>query len=1795
LRWAGGGEGGEEERDRDDARPALAADTLTPLDAKNPRKKKKKKRLLTLPSNERIRVLPHMKLVFEIRDLKYATPATATRAGILYVSEAPGSSTGVGGGSSGSGNATTATTTGGWQWRAYVGAWLQRAARPYAEAARSRDKDSGVLAWLQALFDAYVPALLAACSRGGPGFSPATLLAPINQVASLCSLLEALLRPESVPGNRPESKPLIEALFVFSAVWAFGGPLVERDGVDHRRAFDRWWRGAFGAGGVLGVLSGDGGGGAGGNNNNPDAAAAIAAASAALRFPPATKGTVFDYYVCLPAKAGAGGAAGLARFAPWADTLPADDLSGSAAPGGVTFSPPLALLAASSAASGTDDLFVPTPETAALRFVLDAVAVGLRRPAMLVGGAGVGKTRLVRALLADLDARPDSDDGGREFAPSVTLPLNYYTDVASFQRAIEAPLEKKVGAAYGPPAGTRRLVYFVDDLNMPRLDSYGTAMPLSLARQVFSTGRWYDRQKLTPRSVSGVQALAAMNPAAGAFAVNPRLQRLFFAVGVAPPGREALMRIFGAVLGAHLSNPALCGGQGAPEDVQSLGARLLQASLALHERVQASFRKTTVNFHYEFSVRHLAELVKGLTRASSAGALATPARAARLWAHETMRVYSDRLSSAADVEAFGALLAPLAKKMLPLPDADEYCLPFGGGGAGASAASAGVVPREPKRPLLFCNFAGAGGGKGGNSNGGALPYEEAGEGGLAAASRALAEALAEYNGGGGGGGGNGAMDLVLFDDAVRHVARIARAISLPGGHALLVGVGGSGKQSLARLAAHVCGYVTVSPTPCSSGGGGGSASSSSSAAVAQFRDDLARALRRAGVRGEGVAFLLPDGAVSDERALVPVSDMMAGGAPPADIFSPEDRDEICAALRAEAKSLGLQDTPDSCWRLFARNVKSNLHFVVTASPVGEALRARAQRFPAMVAAAAAVDWFHPWPEASLRAVSRRFLDGVEFSAVADGGGGEGGQMQQQAASGTAESSSSDAVLITVPPAARRDAVVEFLPFVFASVGRAGAQLWAREKRRAHTTPKSHLECTRLFRSLLARRRRAAAEALGRLDAGLDKLRRTQAEADVLVAEAREVAATVERKVASANAFAAEAAAEKEKASAEGAAAALEAERCAAIAAEVSDKQAACERDLAAAEPLVAQAEAALNTLNKKDLGELKSLKTPPAGVDDVTAAVVVLLDAAPKDRGWPAAQKAMANVDKFLERLRSFKAAVDQSKLARKTVDAVRPYLALPHFSGSAIAAKSKAAAGLCEWALNIVRYYDVVSEVEPKRQELAAANARLAEAGEQLAAVQARKRELDARVAELEARAKVAIDDRDAALAEQKRCALKLELAGRLIAALASEGERWTREAAELRAGGRFLVGDTLMAAAFVSYAGPFPAAYRASLVSEWHAFLLAKGAACPVSDRARDPVALLADEAAVAGWLRQGLPSDPSSVQNGAIVGNTERWPLLIDPQLQGLMWLRQREAAAAAASGGGGGAGASPSAAIPGGGISARVGADGYLATVERALERGLPLLIKGVGEGPLDPALADVVRRAYTRRGRATYVKLAGKDVEVAPGFRLVLHTKLSSPDLPPEVHAECAVVNFAVTEQGLQEQILALVVARERPDLERAKQGLLAQSAEFTIRLKALEDGLLAQLSAAEGDVTEDVALITSLEQSKAAAAEVAAKQRAALATQLAIDASREAYRPVAARGALLFFVLNGLGRVHAFYRWSLAAFLAVFARGLDSAPGGGGGGPAAAGGGKAKKAGVPPPTPLADCAVVAEAPTPKQQ
>lgn len=112
------------------------------------------------------------------------------------------------------------------------------------------------------------------------------------------------------------------------------------------------------------------------------------------------------------------------------------------------------------------------------------------------------------------------------------------------------------------------------------------------------------------------------------------------------------------------------------------------------------------------------------------------------------------------------------------------------------------------------------------------------------------------------------------------------------------------------------------------------------------------------------------------------------------------------------------------------------------------------------------------------------------------------------------------------------------------------------------------------------------------------------------------------------------------------------------------------------------------------------------------------------------------------------------------------------------------------------------------------------------------------------------------------------------------------------------------------------------------------------------------------------------------------------------------------------------------------------------------------------------------------------------VAVHPGSSPPISECTSLRVLSTAAQAETTLVNFNVTEGGLEEALVALVVSRERADLETAKSQLIVQSAEFVVRLNELENGLLEKLSSAEGDLTENTALIESLEESKALADEV---------------------------------------------------------------------------------------------------------
>ncbi|CAE7938345.1 ODA11 [Symbiodinium sp. KB8] len=291
-----------------------------------------------------------------------------------------------------------------------------------------------------------------------------------------------------------------------------------------------------------------------------------------------------------------------------------------------------------------------------------------------------------------------------------------------------------------------------------------------------------------------------------------------------------------------------------------------------------------------------------------------------------------------------------------------------------------------------------------------------------------------------------------------------------------------------------------------------------------------------------------------------------------------------------------------------------------------------------------------------------------------------------------------------------------------------------EKRFAYTTPKSFLELIKLYSGMLGKQVFALADKKSRLSSGLIKLRATQEEVANLEEDLQEKAVIVKEKAEKADTFAEEVGREKTKVNTEAEKANIEAVKCAQIAQQVAEKKEDCMRDLDAALPLVNQAEAALDVLDKKEFNELKALTRPPDDVAKVCETALHLLagidpaiETDKKGRAkehwasrnhfqqFPGIQKMMTNPEKFLAQLKGFKLVIDEGKVPPQNVEEARKIKdgLGEDFYPDNMKKKSQAAGGLSEFVINIIKYYDVVCQVEPKKRSLQEATETLEKANE--------------------------------------------------------------------------------------------------------------------------------------------------------------------------------------------------------------------------------------------------------------------------------------------------------------------------------------------------------------------------------------------------------------------------------------------------------------------------------------------------
>lgn len=445
----------------------------------------------------------------------------------------------------------------------------------------------------------------------------------------------------------------------------------------------------------------------------------------------------------------------------------------------------------------------------------------------------------------------------------------------------------------------------------------------------------------------------------------------------------------------------------------------------------------------------------------------------------------------------------------------------------------------------------------------------------------------------------------------------------------------------------------------------------------------------------------------------------------------------------------------------------------------------------------------------------------------------------------------------------------------------------------------------------------------------------------------------------------------------------------------------------------------------------------------------------------------------------------------------------------------------MCAWVIAMNKYAEVYKDIEPKIKKRDAAEMELKQV---LTFLKQKQNQL----AEVEAKIQILKDDLDKKQKDMQDIqnrydlnSVRLNRAGRLTSALSDEEVRWRGTVDSLNQELFTVPGDVLVASACIAYLGAFSIDYRKRMSSEW--ILECQRLNIP-STSTFDLVHCLGDHK-IREWNMDGLPHDEVSLENGIIVTQASRWPLMIDPQEQANQWIRNMEKDNNL--------------------VITKMTDPHLMRVLEMAIRKGLPVLLEELGE-TIEPSLQPVLARSIFTQGGRTMIRFGDVDIDFDSNFKLYMTTKLANPHYLPEICIQVTMVNFLVSIKGLEDQLLTDIVRIELPDMEKQRNDLIVSINEDKQQLLSLEDKILKLLSLSQGNILDDEELVETLNESRETSIVVGARLVEAEKMEEMTTYEREKYRSLAAKGAVLFFVVTSLAEIDPMYQFSLRYFSHIF-------------------------------------------------
>ncbi|KAL2166549.1 hypothetical protein VTG60DRAFT_2516 [Thermothelomyces hinnuleus] len=1272
------------------------------------------------------------------------------------------------------------------------------------------------------------------------------------------------------------------------------------------------------------------------------------------------------------------------------------------------------------------DVVIPTLDTVRHEDVLYSW-LAEHKPLLLCGPPGSGKTMTLFSALRKL---PNMEVVGLNFSSATTpdLLIKTFEQYCEYKKTLN-------GVMLSPTQIGRWLVIFCDEINLPAPDKYGTQRAISFLRQLVEHNGFWRTSDKSWVTLDRIQFVGACNPPtdAGRTPMGARFLRHAPLIMVDYPGEQSLMQIYGTFNSAVLKIIPSLRGYAEP---------LTQAMVRFYLESQQRFTPK-IQPHYVYSPRELTRWVRGIYEAIKPLETLSVEGLIRIWAHEALRLFQDRLVAEEERKWTDEAVHRIAMEYFPTIDEQKA---LGG-------------------PILFSNWL-------------SKHYMPVDREQLRDFVKARLKTFCEEE---------VDVPLILFNDVLEHVLRIDRVFRQPQGHLILIGVSGSGKTTLSRFVAWMNGLKVFQIKV------------HGKYSAEDFDEDLREVLRRCGCKGEKICFIMDESNVLDSGFLERMNTLLANAEVPG-LFEGDDLAALMTACKEGAQRQGLLlDSQEELYKWFTGQIVKNLHVVFTMNPPEDGLSSKAATSPALFNRCV-LNWFGDWSDQALFQVGHELTHSVDLD------------RPNWVAPDTIPVAYRG---LSLPPS-HREAVINSMVYIHYSLHRFNAKLHKQQGKVTYLTPRHFLDFVAQYVKLYNEKREDLEEQQRHLNVGLEKLRDTVDKVRDLRASLAEKQKQLEQKNDEANEklqrmVADQREAEQRKATSLEIQAALEKQE-----AEVASRKEVVLRDLARAEPAVEEAKASVSNIKRQHLTEVRSMSSPPQGVRLALDSVCTLIGHKVSD--WKSIQ-AVVRRDDFIASIINFDNEKQMTRALRLKMR--NEFLANPEFTFEKVNRASKACGPLVQWVEAQVNYAEILDRVGPLREEVKQLEEQALQTKAEAKAVEETIQNLEASIATYKTEYASLISETQAIKAEMSRVQFKVDRSVKLLDSLSSERTRWEEGSKSFETQISTLVGDVLVAAAFLAYSGLYDQTFRKSMMEDWLHQLHLSG----IQFKQPNPVTeylSTADERL--GWQENTLPVDDLCTENAIILKRFNRYPLIIDPSGRVTEFL-QRECKDRRLT------------------VTSFLD-DSFTKQLESSLRFGNPILIQDAEH--LDPVLNHVLNKEYQKTGGRVLIQLGKQQIDFSPSFRLYLSTRDPSATFAPDICSRTTFVNFTVTQSSLQTQSLAEVLKSERPDVDERRSNLIKLQGEFKVHLRQLEKRLLQALNESRGNILDDDNVIETLETLKTEAAEISTKMSNTEGVMAEVEEITLQYNVIARSCSAVFAVLEQLHYLNHFYQFSLQYFLDIF-------------------------------------------------